>query len=389
MRTLTTGVVLTLAMAAGGAGAQELTFGGQVRPRAEFRSADWFDTDLATAFTSMRTRLWLRAALPSDVTAFVQLQDVRLWGEELSTTDPVANALDLHQGWVELGDPGEGRAALRLGRQELAYGEERLVGALDWVQQARSFDGGRFRGRWDDIVIDAFAMRLSEDEVFPEDASFLGVYGTLPAAGSLDLYALYNSVGDDVTDQATLGARWSSERAPLRWRVEAAYQTGTRLTEDVAAYLLALRAGVPFDALGDGGVVELWYDRLSGDDDPLDGEVRVFDTLFATNHKFYGTMDLFTNIPLHTGGRGLQDLALKASVPRGDVALAADLHGFWLAAADGLESGHLGEELDLSARWAYAPGVGVSGGLSLFAPGDAWPTDEVQSWMFVMLDVVF
>lgn len=56
----------------------------------------------------------------------------------------------------------------------------------------------------------------------------------------------------------------------------------------------------------------LWYDHLSGDDDPSDGTVRVFDTLFATNHKFYGLADYFLNIPVQTVGRGLQDLALKA-----------------------------------------------------------------------------
>ncbi|HUG39717.1 MAG TPA: hypothetical protein VMM12_04495 [Longimicrobiales bacterium] len=40
---------------------------------------DWFDTDASVASTTMRTRLWLRAALPQAVTAFVQIQDVRTW----------------------------------------------------------------------------------------------------------------------------------------------------------------------------------------------------------------------------------------------------------------------------------------------------------------------
>ena len=39
--------------------------------------------------------------------------------------------------------------------------------------------------------------------------------------------------------------------------------------------------------------------------------MKVFDTLFTTNHKFYGLADLFLNIPLQTDGRGLQDLAVK------------------------------------------------------------------------------
>ena len=383
---------VALMTATGGVVAQEVTFGGQVRPRFEFRSLDGFDADVGTHFTSMRTRVWLRAGLPSSVTAFVQLQDVRVWGEETSTTDPVANALDLHQGWLEFGDPVEGGHALRLGRQELAYGEERLVGALDWFQQARSFDGLRFRARPHDrpVVVDGFAMRIAEDDVFARDAGFYGVYGT---SGPYDVYALFNTFAesvdgaDDGTGQVTLGGRAAGDAGVADWRVELAYQLGSRLGQDVAAYLLALRAGMPF---GDGARAELWYDRLSGDDDPLDDEARVFDTLFATNHKFYGLMDLFTNIPLHTGGRGLQDLAVKTMVPvRERGAAMADLHGFWVTAGDGLASTHLGIELDLTGRWSYAPGVGLSGGLGLFKGGDAWATNDLQTWLFAMVDVTF
>ena len=381
-------MALALAAASGAvpAAAQDVDFAGQVRPRVEFRSPEGFSTDLATVFTSMRTRLSLSAALPRDVTAFVQVQDVRLWGEEASTVDGSAESIDFHQAWVELGSPAEG-TALRVGRQELSYGEQRLIGALDWVQQARSFDGVRGRARNGDVVVDGFALRIREDEVHPADASFLGLYGTLPAAGMLDLYALHNTVGDDVTEQWTVGGRWSRTEGPLGLRVEAAYQAGTRSTLDVSAYLLAISAALP---LGERTRAELWYDRLSGDDDPLDDEIRVFDTLFATNHKFYGFMDLFTDIPAHTGGRGLQDVALKTTfAARPDVSLGADLHAFFLTATEGLESGHLGEELDLTGRWAYAPGTGISGGVAIFQPGDAWADEDLMSWMFLMMDVTF
>ena len=381
-------IALLLVAAPPAVSAQQVEFGGQVRPRFELRSADWFGTaeDESTAATSMRTRVWLRAALPEDITAFVQLQDVRLWGEESSTVDGSADALDLHQGWVELGNPATGPFALRAGRQELAYGEQRLIGAVDWAQQARAFDGVRARGRRGDLVVDGFAMRLREDEAFGTDASFLGAYATTPAPiGLADGYVLYNTFAD-VTDQWTLGGRWSVEGEPVSWRVEAAYQTGTRADQDASAYLLALRAGMPIGAAR----AELWYDRLSGDDDPLDGEIKVFDTLFATNHKFYGLMDLFTDIPAHTGGRGLQDLALKTTFPvRADVAIDADLHAFFFSASDGLESGHIGEELDVVGRWAYTPAVGISGGVAVFWPGDGFGLDTVPTWLYLMLDVVF
>lgn len=394
MRSLTVGWALLVLLPAMGmvpAAAQEaaVELGGQVRPRFEFRGVDGFGGDAAWELTSMRTRLHLRAVLPAGVAAFVQIQDVRIWGEELSTVDASADALDLHQGWIEIGDPTAGAHALRVGRQELAYGEERLVGALDWVQQARAFDGVRYRTRVGAGSVDAFVTRLSEGDVSTVEAGFHGLYAAL---GPVDAYALYNSMseaGEAIsTDQVTLGGRWRGARDDLSWRIEGAYQLGTRAGVDASAYLLALQAGIP---LGDAWRAELWYDRLSGDDDPLDETIRVFDTLFATNHKFYGLMDLFTNIPLHTGGRGLQDVALKTTVVvRDRVTVGGDLHSFFLAATDGLASGHLGEELDVTARWSYAPGVALSGGLGLFRGGDAWfDPGNVQTWFFTMLDVVF
>lgn len=73
-----------------------------------------------------------------------------------------------------------------------------------------------------------------------------------------------------------------------------------------------LGARLGFD-VGTGGSLTLWYDLLSGDADPNDGDTKVFDTMFATNHKFYGFADMFLNISVHTGGQGLQDLAVKGS----------------------------------------------------------------------------
>jgi hypothetical protein len=227
-----------------------------------------------------------------------------------------------------------------------------------------------------------------EDEVTGLEASFYGLHGSLPAAGPLELYALYNTVAEDFTDQVTLGGRWLGN-GRLSWRVEAAYQTGTRADIDVSAYLLALRAGLP---LAGRARAELWYDLLSGDDEPFDDETGVFDTLFGTNHKFYGFMDLFTNIPVHTSGRGLQDVALKTTFgPAPAMTLQADLHVFLVAAGDGLASGRIGEEIDLTARWALTPDVAVSAGGALFRPGDAGivPGDNVRSWLFLMADVVF
>ncbi len=138
----------------------------------------------------------------------------------------------------------------------------------------------------------------------------------------------------------------------------------------------------------------LWYDYLSGDGDLTDGDVKVFDTLFATNHKFYGFADLFLNLPVHTGGRGLQDLAIKGTFrPHSDWLLRLDLHSFHMADKGSLASGHFGEEVDLVGSWKYNKYLNLSAGFSYVFQNDGWAEigrlEEDMTWVYVMLDAKF
>ena len=178
--------------------------------------------------------------------------------------------------------------------------------------------------------------------------------------------------------------------AGLNYRVEGAWQTGERADVDVAAFFAAARVGRQA-----GGVnLALWYDYLSGDDDLTDDETKVFDTLFATNHKFYGFADYFLNIPVHTAGRGLQDVALKAKKTlRPGLVLGVDVHSFRLAQDQGLSSGHLGEELDLTLSSDYRGVAKFTGGASYVLAADGFAdigrlTDNAL-FLYVMTDVKF
>jgi hypothetical protein len=401
---LATGIAL-LAMAAP-LGAQDVVLGGELRPRFEIRHPvlrDWTERETRD-FVSMRTRGSVLVTLPRDVRAFIQLQDVREWGADPNTMALQATGFNLHQGWIELGHETTSPFSARVGRQELDYGEERLVGAVNWAQQGRSFNGVRLRTRAvEGLVLDGLVMPIGNEDVGEpgSGAGLYGLYGVVSLAGTLDAYLLYNNedtrageppVTTRFTDQYTVGGRWSSGGHGFTWRVEGAVQRGTRQERAVSAYLVAARVG---RALTDRLAVDLWYDFLSGGDDPTEPTIRVFDTLFATNHKFYGFMDLFTNIPVHTAGRGLQDLAARGSYRlRDGVDLGVDFHAFRLAATADAEAARIGEEVDLELRWAYAPGVAVSGGASYFAPAEAWSAvlgrpDRNMVWGYVMLGVRF
>jgi hypothetical protein len=374
--------------------AQEVTFGAQVRPRTEYRNPVGGGDD---AFTSMRVRAYLNADLKQDIRVFVQVQDVRLWGEESNTLgDFEADNFDLHQGFIELGSSNDHLMA-RVGRQEMNLGGQRLVGAVDWTQQGRSFDGLRARagGPWGGITL--FGYQLT-DATAPgmDDAVFLGAHGEIKniAGGSLGLYALYDHADVTLanTNQGTLGARLAGMASGVVYRGEVYFQTGDRGGADVEAFMVGARVGTQF-AEGKGRVTA-WYDYLSGDDDPTDNTTKVFNTLFATNHKFYGFADLFLNIPAHTADLGLQDIALKGSYAvRDDLTIGADLHIFHLAKQGLLTTKHLGEEVDLTGRYRYSPNLSFIGGVSYVFAADALSEigrlSEDMTWAYIMLNAAF
>jgi hypothetical protein len=368
----------------------ELRIGGQVRPRLEFRDPAAGGQD--DSFTSMRVRAQLQTTLERDVSVFVQWQDVRLWGEETNTLgDFSADSFDLHQGYVDFGNVGGRSLSIRLGRQEISLGGQRLVGAVGWTQQGRSFDGVRATATPGDNKIDLLAIRLADATAagIADNAYLAGLQAQLAAARDLQVYLLYNSAGA-ATDQITLGLRQAGKAGKIAYRAEFAYQTGERGGQDVAAHLIGLRAGT---ALGKTNLT-LWYDRLSGDDDPADGETKVFDTLFATNHKFYGYADYFLNIPVHTAGGGLQDLALKIAHPlRPGLSLNVDLHSFLLTEQGGLDSAHLGEEIDLTLKHKYSKETTCVAGLSYVLADDAFGAigrlNDDAKFAYAMINVAF
>ncbi len=369
-RCSTLALTLTLVAPAALVAQENVTFKGQVRPRIELRDTGG-DAD-AVSFTSMRVRADLAAALDRGVQVFVQMQDVRIWGEEQSTLgDFSADHLDLHQGYLSFGLGEDQRFTAKVGRQETNLGGQRLVGAVGWTPQGRSFDGIRLSNaaKWGSL--DLLAYKLREGDLGGDDADLLGVYATIDAAGQdkVDVYALYNSSELAGTGQTTFGTRFHGSRDRLTYRAELSIQRGERGDEDVSAYMLGVRVGT---AIHEGrGALAIWYDHLSGDDDGTDGEARVFDTLFATNHKFYGLADLFLNIPVHTRGLGLRDLALKWGYQiNDDVRLSADIHHFMTAHQGQLSGSSLGQELDLTLTYRYTGNLGFSAGHSIVFADD-------------------
>jgi hypothetical protein len=84
------------------------------------------------------------------------VQDVRVWGADASTINNADGArLMVHEAWGELVFSNKADSSftnspvqyfgVRIGRQEIAYDDQRLLGSLDWLQQGRRHDAIVFK----------------------------------------------------------------------------------------------------------------------------------------------------------------------------------------------------------------------------------------------------
>ena len=399
-RTFLLAVLAALAAPASG---QTLAVTGEVRHRTELDDRDPLGVE-ATAVHLLRARLAADARPTPRVRAFVQVQDARLWGGEdpalaLGTLDGDADQLDVHQAFFELDSLGRLPLALRVGRQELAYGNERLVGALGWSNVGRSFDAARLRWTRGPLSADLFAAQLVTAVGADDPQALVGAFGAWAGPrGRVEAFVFTDGdaaeveagpdAGERRRERATVGARVVGAVGPLGLDAELIGQAGAIAgapgapRDEVRAWLGSAEASLPVGRAR----VAVGATRLSGDADPGDGVDRRFDTLFATNHKFYGAMDYF---PRLAGPAGLDDLYLSATGRVGERwTLRAAVHHFALAADPG--GGRvLGQELDLGVRVAVAPTAGVEAGVSAFRATDRLAGDEVTAWAYLMAAVGF
>lgn len=149
---------LCIALFAASTSKAQLNVTGQIRIRTEYRNGVGTllpKTNSAAFFTSQRSRLtfnykWNRVIFQTS------FQDVRVWGQDASSiSSSDGSRLSIHEAWAEIALANKKDSsfknsavdyfAVKIGRQELLYDDSRLLGNLDWLQQARRHDAIVFK----------------------------------------------------------------------------------------------------------------------------------------------------------------------------------------------------------------------------------------------------
>lgn len=379
--------------------AEELSWvvSGQYRPRFEVNNRTLQSGTEEDVVVSHRARIGLTLAYGSWLVQF-QPQDVRQWGTEASTLAAIGGNIDFHQAYVQ-GKFLENQLFIKVGRQELIYDDQRLIGAVDWAQQGRAFDGGlfRFESKGIRLTADVFAAYLIEGG--DKDRGLYGLhadYSLTEISFSVLSTFEYDSTNDYI--RSTSGVRMSGTPMGFIFDIAGYGQFGffdtAGVQTDMQAWLFAARVGYEFNAFGK---LTVGADVLSGDDDLTDTTVNAFDTLYATNHKWYGHMDYFLNIPVHTAQLGLIDLTAAYQVAFLDN-FVAGLVGHWFATQVQTTAGNqnLGIEVDASIAYKFNKFIKLVGGYSVYIAdeamvdiGRAGATSDTGHWAWLQTDVNF
>lgn len=219
--------------------------GGSLRIRGDM--VDMEDSgDLS--WVTQRTTLNVKAQFTDDVNAFIEVDTFDVWGADFRSFYPTGvdmaapgGDVNMYQAYIEAKDMYDTALSLRVGRQELVFGSQWLLGRNDAnaMFTGLSYDALRLTYGTDTFTLDAFWAKLAEggiaDEFGDNDVDLYGIYGSYLAVENwvFDGYWLFvreDGVGTGGfatdSDLHTIGARGAGVCGAFDFELEAAFQFG-------------------------------------------------------------------------------------------------------------------------------------------------------------------
>jgi hypothetical protein len=325
------------------------SFGGEERLRYMHEEGGYARiTGVDNDYTLERTRVYGDLWYKNIFRVYVEYYDAQIAGEDLTPLPIDRNHSDFLNlfGELKIFEWDDTPAYVRVGRQEMYFGSQRLISPLDWANTRRTFQGVRTYWHSDKLDVDAFWVQpviVTPDNFdSPDDAqSFIGSWITYrPEKGqALDLYYLYldNSrpvaTGFDAIkagfNVSTLGARYAGnyDRRWL-WDFEGMYQFGDWANQQTSAEAYTTAVGYAF--ANTPMIPQFWinWDFASGTGSPATDHTHMtFNQLFPFGHFYFGYLDL-------VGRQNIEDLSFQGTIfPTNWITTGIQYHMFRLDSA--------------------------------------------------------
>lgn len=423
----------------------QFTLDGEFRPRSEYfgnggnftRGSNFrgenpnatglplFPATTATNDDEGFIRTTVRAAIKAkyitdSYTVFTSFQEVFAFGDRNQTATEGNGNFRVQEAWADL--KLGANSSLKIGRQPLSYDDQRILGGLDWAQQARTHDAAIYKYSKDGYNLDiGGGLNTTTDEVFNQSALFsyrdmgflhankkygnfnvsvLGLVNTFqdnkvlnadlidnsdpdaPIAGKDDIRDT-NTYGEDKSTLLTAGLHADYKLGDLSLTSNLFIQEGERVggTDVKGAFLASLGATYSMDKTNSVG---LTYEIISG----RDTDTAAFFPLYGTNHAFNGLIDRFY-VGNHANAGGLKDLQLTYKTKISGVALTIAGH-YFTEQTDIAGNGDkdLGSEIDIILAKQFKEFKLVGGYSHFFEPSavaDLATTKDTQNWAWTML----
>jgi len=329
-----------------------LSFGGNFWAR-NMRETDSRLAPGDNTYTLIRTRLHADLWYRDQVRLFAEGIDARSFGQEKSPLNIDVNHTDILNLFadIKVANLKDGKAYVRVGRQELLYGSQRLISTLDWANSRRTFQGVKTFWHSPKFDLDAFWVRpmnpaakyQTKLDTWDENRDFYGLWGTYkPQRGHFsDLYFLTlddnrnRAVGpifNNVTGGTvyTVGSRYAGNTNQFLYELEGMYQFGqsynrSLIATDISAGAVASGVGYQFAKLPMNPQLWLRYDYASGDKNAWDGQTNTFNQLFPFGHYYLGFLD-------RVGRQNIHDFNAQMTLnPQPWFTFIAQYHRFFLA----------------------------------------------------------
>lgn len=364
-----------------------LTVGGEFRFRLESETNKNFGGTQRSNDVFQLYRFLVNLDLKYRDAFRVFVQGIEAFDEDRDFADRPTdqNHLDLQQAFFDLKLLDACSLTLRVGRQELQYGNERYVSATEWDSVRRRFDAVKLFAHGDTWDMDLWyakpvvVKRASFDD-WNEELDFYGLYTTykgIPNHG-LDLYFMaiddtgvpFNPnfrAGD--RDTYMFGSRFWGKASNFDYEAELAGQWGHWGGDSVQGWSWSVYGGYTFECpwkprIGAG------FDWASGDDKANDRSVGTFNQLFPNGHAHFGAMDLVGRQNITAANVGLSMWPVQDKVKT-----ALTYWAFWLTeerdalyGADGRPArrdvfGNSGQEVGNELDWTLSWQVDVHSSL--------------------------
>ena len=274
-------------------------------------------TGTDNTFDLERTRVYFDTWYQDKVRVFVEVIDARTQNQDLPPQVIDQDHIDFLNLFadVKLGEYDSAPIYLRVGRQELLYGSQRLISPLDFANTRRTFQG--IKGFWhsENLDLDAFAVQPvipnpTRWDSVDNNQIFSGLWATYRPKKNqlLDLYVL-NLDNTNQTTQlgiirapincTTFGARYAGDYdGRWLWEAEGDVQVGTiegapqpfgdrGLLTDASA----VGFGYCFKCVPTKPQLWVYYEHASGDKNPNVGVDKTFQQLFPFGHYYFGGTD--------------------------------------------------------------------------------------------------